>query len=121
MSNQLMETDIVGTELYEEKQFTDMKAGGIKAFFPVKADGTKDESRDPIFIAVTNIDVGNGQLFPVHGRIEGATTLEGALVDFKPTLDDHLQAMMNEAERREQAEQKDEGRIITLDQVNPQG
>ena len=117
---ELMKTDIVAEELYEEKQFTDMKAGGIKAFYPIKPDGTSDASRDPIFIAITNIDVGMGQLFPVHAKIEDCTTLEQALVDFKVSLEDTLQVMMDEAEKREQIEQQDSGRIITLDDVNPE-
>lgn len=116
MSNNLMQTDIDVKNLYEEKQFTDMKAGGIKVFIPVKSDASKDDTRDPIFVAVTNIDAGNGQLFPVHGKIENADTLEKALIDFKPTLEDQIQMMLDQAEKREQKEQEDSGRIITIDE-----
>jgi len=120
MSN-LIDATISPDELYEEKQFTDMKAGGIKAFIPINPDGTPDDSRNAIYIAITNIDAGNGTLFPVHSKMEDCTTLEQALIDFKPSLDETLQQMMDEAEKREQSEQKNDGRIITLDQVSPQG
>lgn len=120
MSQQMIDTTIDPNNLWEEKQFTDMKAGGIKAFYPVNADGTPDSDRDPVFVAVTNIETGMG-LFPVHGKIEDCNTLEQALIDFQVTLDNVVTAMMEEAEKREQAEQADNGRIITLDQINPQG
>lgn len=118
MSNKMIDTTIDANDLWEEKQYTDMKAGGIKAFYPIKPDGTEDTSREPIFVAVTNIETGVG-LFPVHGRIEDCTTLEKALVDFQVTLDNVVSEMMEQAEKRELEEQAKKGRIITLDQVNP--
>jgi hypothetical protein len=117
--SELIDTNIVADELYEERQFTDLKAGGIKSFWPVKPDGTPDESRDPVFVAVTNIETGQG-LFPVHGKVEDCSTLEQALVDFKVTLEGTLQDMMDAAEQREREQQGNDGRIITLDEVNPQ-
>ena len=114
-----MDTNIDSKELYEEKQYTDLKAGGLKAFYPVNPDGTPDLTRDSIFVAVTNIDVGDGQLFPVHAKMEECNTLEQALIDFKPSLEETLQEMMDSAEKREQDEQSGKGRIITLDEVSP--
>lgn len=122
MSEKLMQTDIDKKGLYEEKQYTDFKAGGIKAFFPVNPDGTPDESRDAFFMAVTNIDVGNGQFYPVQAKVEDATTLDQALIDFMPTLDDELQKLIDQANARQQKENTpldtpvDDGKILTFPQ-----
>ena len=59
--------------LYKEESFTDLKTGAVRRLTPVKEDGTRDEGREPIFMAQTQLMSPNGPL-PVSCMIEGAAT-----------------------------------------------
>jgi hypothetical protein len=52
-----MEIDLKlnGSNLYREESFTDLKVGAIRKLTPVTNDGSLDESRDPIFMAHTQL------------------------------------------------------------------
>ena len=67
--------------LYQEESFTDLKTGAVRRLMPVKEDGTRDESRQPIFMAQTQLMSPNGPL-PVSCMVEGATTLAQAVKEF---------------------------------------
>ena len=61
--------------LYREESFTDLKTGAIRRLSPVKKDGSGDESREPIFMAHTQLMSPNGPL-PVSCMIEAASLPE---------------------------------------------
>ena len=43
------------SNLYLEESFTDLKVGSVKRFSPVKADGSPDKERHPIFVGQTSV------------------------------------------------------------------
>lgn len=108
IDEQLIQNGINTKKLYREENYTDLASGGVKAFFPVNADGSADDKREPTFIAITNIQ-GPGGTFPIHGSIENAETLEEALEQFKPTLDVVIKEMIDVAEKQEAAYAADGG------------
>ena len=72
------------SNLYKEKTYTDLKTGSIKQLIPVKADGSKDESRTPMFMGQTqevlvlhcNLEAVEGAR--LHKRAAGCTNASGA-------------------------------------------
>jgi hypothetical protein len=77
--------------LYREDNFTDRRVGGVQRLFPVKADGSPDESREPVFIALTHVRSERG-LQPVQCQIE-AKTLEEAVEKFEEAVGQALEQM----------------------------
>ena len=70
-----MEIDLKldGNNLYREESFTDLKVGAIRKLTPVTIDGSLDESRDPIFMAHTQLMSPDGPI-PVSGLIDTKTS-----------------------------------------------
>ena len=64
-----------GNNLYREESFTDLKVGAIRKLTPVTNDGKLDESRDPIFMAHTQLMSPDGP-FPVSCFIKTKTLPE---------------------------------------------
>lgn len=75
-------TDIaVDTDnLHREDVFTDLHAASIRRLTPVKADGSRDDGRDVIYIGETNVMTQMGPL-PVQFPIE-AKSLDDAFNQF---------------------------------------
>jgi len=96
-----------GSNLYREESFTDMKTGAVRRMTPVKSDGSPDESREPIFIAQTQLMSPEGPL-PVSAMLEVKTLNEA--VDIFP------EAVRREVDRivemAKKAKQEDDSRII---------
>ncbi|MDK2857079.1 MAG: hypothetical protein PWQ29_321 [Verrucomicrobiota bacterium] len=111
MSNQpekLSDVKMDAAGLCREEAYTDLKTGSIRKLVPVKADGTEDPSRDPVFTGHTQIMSPQGPL-PIQGTIE-AKTLEEAVEKFPQAMEDAMTRMIEEAQQyqREQA-----GKIVT--------
>lgn len=88
--------------LYCEETFTDLKLGWIRRLTPVKPDGSKDESREYIFIGQTQLVTPQGPL-PVQCQIP-EKTLEEAIEQFPQVMEQTMHNMIKKAiERQEQA------------------
>ncbi len=92
--------------LYREESYTDLKAGSLRKLVPVKADGTDDPSRPPIFSAATQVKTPGGVL-PLNGEVEGAQTLAEAVAGFAPAIKQAIADLREEmaALQRERASQ----------------
>ena len=57
MAEETREPDVrMGADdLYREETFTDRRVGSLQRLTPVKPDGTRDESREEIFVGQTQI------------------------------------------------------------------
>ena len=100
--------------LCREESVTDLKIGSIRCLMPINPDGTKDESRQTIFVGHTQLNSPQG-LVPLQTALE-ATTLELAIKEFPGAMKKALEEMMERAKQmqaQQQAEQKgNESRII---------
>tara|TARA_E500000178_G_scaffold284540_1_gene285798 strand:+ start:43193 stop:43555 length:363 start_codon:yes stop_codon:yes gene_type:complete len=104
-----IQTSVNADGLYREESYTDLEAGGIKAFFPVDEKGVDvvDGSRDPVFIAMTTIQDPTGQSFPIQANLE-AKHLSEACEQFKPALDEVIKDMVAQARELQAQEQASE-------------
>ena len=96
-----------GNNLYREESFTDLKTGAVRRLTPVKEDGSKDESREPIFMAQTQLMSPNGPL-PVSCMIEVATLSE-AVKKFPDLVKKEVERIIALAQK---AQQEEASRII---------
>lgn len=114
MDNQKLLEDIKidGSNLWKEETFTDLKVGTIRRLAPVKADGTADDSRKPVFSATTNIMTPSGAL-PISGEIE-AESLAEAVEKFPEAINAALQKLQEEMVRMQQEQAS---KIVTPDEL----
>lgn len=85
--------------LYREETFTDLKLGWIRRLTPVKPDGSKDESREYLFIGQTQLVTPQGPV-PVQCQIP-EKTLEEAIEKFPEIMEQTMQKMIGDAIRRQ--------------------
>lgn len=83
--------------LYREETFTDLQAGTIKQFVPVKADGSFDPSRSPSFMGQTTIMSNAGPL-PIQFMLE-AKNLDEAIAAFPNAAKKAVDELIQEARR----------------------
>ena len=100
--------------LCREESVTDLKAGSIRCLRPIKPDGTKDETRQPIFVGHAQINSPQG-LVPLQTALQ-ATTLEQAIDEFPGAMEKALEEMVERAKQmqtqQQGAEKENEPRII---------
>ena len=100
--------------LYKEKSITDLKTASIKCLIPVKTDGTKDESREKIFIGHTQLMTQQGAL-PLQVRLNAAT-LEEAMERFPAAMEQEMAQMIENVKKmqqeQERAEQQESSNLI---------
>ena len=88
--------DIQGISLtasYEQREYTDDKAGAILRFIPVDTDGVRDPARTEFFKGRTFMQTNRG---PVEIRFEiKADTLSQAFREWKNALQDELKDLEN--------------------------
>lgn len=103
-----IQTSVDSQNLYREESYTDMQAGGIKAFFPIDEKGVDvvDGSRESIFVAMTTIQDPSGQQFPLQAQLEGKHLAE-ACEQFKPALDIVIKDMVKQAEEHQANQEND--------------
>ena len=94
--------------LYKEDSFTDLKTGAVRRLTPVKEDGSRDDSRKPIFMAQTQLMSPNGPL-PVSCMIEEAVTLSDAVKKFSGVVKKEVERIIELAQK---AQQEESSRII---------
>ena len=101
--------------LCREESVTDLKAGSIRCLRPIKPDGTKDESRQPIFVGHAQLQSPKG-LVPLQTPLQ-ATTLEQAIDEFPGAMEKALEEMVERAKQmqaQKQAAQKEDGSRIIM-------
>ena len=99
--------------LYREDEVTDLKVASIRRLVPIKADGTEDTSRSPLFMGHSQVMTPEGPL-PLQSRLMANTLAEAFDVfpdAMQKALDDMI-AQLQEMQRKEQEKQRDESRII---------
>lgn len=89
--------------LYREETFTDMRVGTIRRMTPVRADGSPDETRTPVFSGEATIMTHAGPI-PLTFRIE-ANTLKEAMEVFPQAVNKAVEEVVEEARemRRQEA------------------
>ena len=98
--------------LFREETFTDLKAGSIQMLTPVKADGSVDEAREPLFMGEAHLMSPSGPL-PVRCEI-AAKTLTEALDKFPEAVNAAVDRMIEQAREMQRQEA---GRIVTPGEV----
>ncbi len=71
-----METD----NLYHEETFTDRRVGSLQRLTPIKPDGTRDNTREDVYVGQTQIFTPAGTL-PLSFELE-ASSLDDAVTKF---------------------------------------
>ena len=104
--SEVQDIQMDAANLYREESYTDLKAGTMRKLVPVKADGSDDPAREPIFTAATQVMTPGGVL-PLSGEVEGAQTLAEAVAGFAPAIKQALADLRAEMEamQRERASQ----------------
>lgn len=104
--SELQDVQMDAANLYREESYTDLKAGTMRKLVPVKADGSDDPAREPIFTAATQVMTPGGVL-PLSGEVEGAKTLADAVAGFAPAIKQAIADLREEmaAMQRERASQ----------------
>jgi hypothetical protein len=99
--------------LYREDAITDMKVASIRRMVPIKADGSEDPSRAPMFVGSTQLMTPEGPL-PLQARLP-ANTLKEAFEVFPGTMQQALNDMLRRLEQMQQQQQspkRESSRII---------
>ncbi|MBW1958070.1 MAG: cytoplasmic protein [Deltaproteobacteria bacterium] len=89
--------------LYREESFTDIKVAAIRRLTPIKPDGSDDESRNPIYMAQTQLMSPSGPV--VLQSILDAGTLEQAMDKFPKAMQKEMGKVM-EKNKKEQGKVK---------------
>lgn len=85
--------------LYREENYTDLRIGSLQKLVPVKVDGSDDPSRTPKFIGQAQLMTQYGPI-PISAPIN-AVTLEEACKKFPEALDQAMDRLAEEAQRRQ--------------------
>ena len=102
--------------LYREEVITDLKAATLRRLEPIRADGTPDPEREPIFLAETQL-LTQGGLLPVQARLE-ASTLAGAIEIFPEAINQAVERMVEEAR---EIQRREASRIVVPGDLMPPG
>ncbi len=92
--------------LFREEGYTDLQVASIRKLVPVKTDGTDDDTREPVFVAHTQLMSNAGPL-PVQCPLE-AKTLEDAIKEFPGAIKETIDNIVNEVQKQ----QADASRIV---------
>ncbi|GAB4267824.1 MAG: hypothetical protein Kow0092_21370 [Deferrisomatales bacterium] len=92
-------------KLYREETYTDTEVASLRQLVPILPDGSRDESREPIFLGQTFVVTEAGPL-PVQAELQ-AKTLQEAIREFPEAAKKALDRMVSQAReakrRQEQA------------------
>jgi hypothetical protein len=91
------------SNLFFEEAFTDLKAGTVKRYTPVKADGTPDKTRRTVYTGHTSVYTPHGPL-PIQNEIQ-AKELAQAFKRLPEAMDQALQALISEAKKLNEEKQ----------------
>jgi len=90
------------TNLYREDSVTDIKVAAIRRLTPIKADGSDDDGRDPIFMGQTQLMSPSGPII-LQSLLE-ARTLEEAMEKFPAAMQTEMEKAVAEAEKNQKGE-----------------
>lgn len=93
----LIDVSIDKNSLYREETFTDLHAGTVKRFIPIKPDGADDTSRTAVYMGQTQIMSGGGPL-PIQCMLE-ANTLEESIAAFPAAVNKAVEDLIEEAKK----------------------
>lgn len=100
--------------LYREESVTDLKVASIRSLTPIKLDGTRDESREVIYVGHTQLMSPQGPV-PLQAPLN-ATTLEDAMNKFPEAMKQALEEVIENAKKmqaeQDRTQQQDDSRII---------
>ena len=88
--------------LYREELFTDLRVASLRRLLPVKADGTDDPARPPLFIGQAHVMSAAGPI-PIQCPIEAAT-LDEALAKFPAGVKAAVEKMIAEVKELQREE-----------------
>lgn len=88
--------------LYREDSVTDIKVAAIRRLTPIKADGSDDDGRDPIFMGQTQLISPSGPI--LLQSLLDARTLEEAMEKFPAAMQTEMEKAMAEAEKNQKGE-----------------
>lgn len=113
---QLDEIQFDSANLFREDTITDLRTGTIKVLYPIKKDGSADDSRQPMFVCQTEL-MSNAGMIPVSAPIEAANLSE-AIDKFPEAIKQAVDDMMRRVQeyQREQA-----SRIVTPGELGGPG
>jgi hypothetical protein len=112
----LSELKIDPENLYREEIYTDLRIATIRRLVPIKADGTLDETREPLFTGQTNLMSQAGPL-PVECPID-AEDLAEATAKFPAAIQKAVEQLMEEAK---EIRRREASRIVVPSGVPPGG
>jgi hypothetical protein len=87
---------------YREEVFTDLKVATLRRLTPVKADGSRDETRPELWSGETQLMSQMGMV-PVHAPIEAANLAE-AIEKFPQAVADAVERLIEEAREHQRRE-----------------
>ena len=96
------ELSVDANNLYREESYTDLKVASLKRLVPVTVAGEPDSSRQPRWIAQTQLMSQVGPV-PVSCLIE-ATTLQEAIAKFPDAVGRAVEEMIEEAREMQRSE-----------------
>lgn len=104
------ELNVDTKNLYREESYTDLKVASLKRLVPVTPAGEPDPSREPRFVAQTQLMSQVGPV-PVSALIE-ARTLEEAIAKFPEAVSRAVEEMIEEAR---EIQRQEASRIVVPD------
>jgi len=112
----IADVKVDANNLYREEVFTDLRIATIRRLVPVRADGSLDESRAPLYSCQTTLMSQAGPL-PVEAPIEAAT-LEEAAAKFPQAIQEAVERLMEEAR---EMRRREASRIVVPGAMPPGG
>jgi len=85
--------------LYREESFTDVKVAAIRRLTPVKPDGSKDNSRDFIFMGQSQLMTPSGPIM-LQSMLD-AKTFEEAMEKFPAAMQKEMNRVVAEAKEKQ--------------------
>ena len=98
----VQEVAVDAGNLYREELFTDLRVASLRRLLPVKADGTDDPARPPLFIGQAHVMSAAGPI-PIQFPIEAAT-LDEALAKFPAGVKAAVEKMIAEVKELQREE-----------------
>ena len=92
--------------LYREEAITDHKVASIRRLVPIKADGSEDPDREPIFYGNSQLMTQEGPL-PLQAKLE-AKTFEEAMQEFPSAMKKSLEETIEHIQKMQQQQQQSE-------------
>ena len=103
------------TNLYREETVTDRRVGSLQRLTPIKSDGSRDETRNEVFVGQTQILTPAGAL-PLSFEVE-ADSLDAAVAH----CGDHAKAALEEAMQRLDEMRRESASSIIVPGSGPEG